>query len=168
VAVSTVHGDLPWVDGASLAGSRHEQELLALSGLDRVLDVTEVASLLDRGFWGMAKGRQSHAQRACNRVQAGLRAPVEQSIGHLANAWALRRWRGLLYRVRDVFQATVALVCLGRWLHRVPMWSSITDTLTERRLGWHWEVPGCAVRISWGGHHRWRILVGRSGTRRTR
>jgi DDE superfamily endonuclease len=53
-------------------------------------------------------------------AQAGLRALVEQSIGHLANAWALRRWRGLLYRVRDVFRAAGALVCLGRWLHRVP------------------------------------------------
>jgi hypothetical protein len=53
-------------------------------------------------------------------LQAGLRALVEQSIAHLANAWALRRWRGLLYRVRDVFRAAGALVCLGRWVHRVP------------------------------------------------
>jgi hypothetical protein len=55
-----------------------------------------------------------------NRLQAGLRALVEQSIAHLANAWALRRWRGLLYRVRGVFRAAGALICLGRWLHRVP------------------------------------------------
>ena len=107
-----------------------------MSGLDQVLDATSVASLLDRGSRGMAKGRQHwHApigdrrtiyrlteqQRAYNRLQAGLRALVEQAIGHLANAWALRRWRGLLYRVRDVFRAAGALVCLGRWLHRVPM-----------------------------------------------
>jgi hypothetical protein len=46
---------------------------------------------------------------------------VEQSIAHLADAWALRRWRGLLDRVRDVSRAAAALVCLGRWLHRVPM-----------------------------------------------
>ena len=59
-------------------------------------------------------------QRAYNREQAGLRALVEQAIAHLANAWALRRWRGLLYRLRDVFRAAGALVCLGRWLHRVP------------------------------------------------
>jgi hypothetical protein len=100
-----------------------------------VLDEVEVASLLDRGFRGMAKTRQHwHApvgdrrtidrltgeQRAYNRLQAGLRALVEQSIGHLANAWALRRWRGLLYRVRDVFRAAGALICLCRWLHRVP------------------------------------------------
>jgi len=44
---------------------------------------------------------------------------VEQSIGHLGNAWALRRWRGL-HRVRDVYRAAGALIRLGRWLHRVP------------------------------------------------
>jgi hypothetical protein len=65
------------------------------------------------------KDRLNDAQRAFNRCQAGLRALVEQSIGHLANAWALRRWRGLLYRVRDVYRAAGALICLGRWLHRV-------------------------------------------------
>jgi hypothetical protein len=53
-------------------------------------------------------------------LQAGLRALVEQAITHLANAWALRRWRGLPYRVRDVHRAAGALICLGRWLHRVP------------------------------------------------
>ena len=67
------------------------------------------------------KDRLSDAQRAFNRCQAGLRALVEQAIGHLANAWGLRRWRGLLYRVRDVDRAAGALVCLGRWLHRVPV-----------------------------------------------
>jgi hypothetical protein len=59
-------------------------------------------------------------QRAFTREQAGLRALVEQAIAHLSNAWVLRRWRGLLYRVRDVFRAAAALVCLGRWLHRIP------------------------------------------------
>jgi hypothetical protein len=134
VAVSTVWGDLLWLDGG-WPGSCHEHELIKLAGLDDALDRVEVASLLDRGFRGMAKAREhwhtpvgdrrtkdqlSDAQRAYNRVQAGLRALVEQSIGHLANAWALRRWRGLLYRVRDVFRAAGALICLGRWLHRVP------------------------------------------------
>jgi hypothetical protein len=66
------------------------------------------------------KDRLTDGQRAFNRMQAGLRALVEQAIGHLANAWALRRWRGLLHRLRDVFRAAGALVCLGRWLHRVP------------------------------------------------
>ena len=134
VAVASIHGDLLWLDGG-WPGSCHEQALLTLAGLDDAPDGVEVASLVDRGFRGMAKSREHwHApvgdrrtkdqlteeQRAYNRLQAGLRALVEQAIGHLANAWALRRWRGLLYRVRDVFRATGALICLGRWLHRVP------------------------------------------------
>ena len=134
LALSTIHGDLLWVDGG-WPGSCHEHELIELSGLGEVLDDVEVASLLDRGFRGLAKVREhwhapvgdrrtkdrlSDAQRAFNRLQAGLRALVEQSIAHLANAWALRRWHGLLYRVRDVYRAAGALVCLGRWLHRVP------------------------------------------------
>ena len=133
LAVSTVHGDLLWVDGG-WPGSCHEQELIKLAGLDNALDQVEVASLLDRGFRGLAKKREhwhapvgdrrtkdqlTDAQRAFNRLQAGLRALVEQTIAHLANAWALRRWRGLLYRLRNVFRAAGALVCLGRWLHRV-------------------------------------------------
>jgi len=123
-----------WCDGG-WPGGCHEQELLMLSGLGEVLDASGVATIIDRGFRGMAKGRERwHApvgdrrtkdrltdqQRAFNRMQAGLRALVEQAIGHLANAWALRRWRGLLYRVRDVFRAVGALVCLGRWLDRIP------------------------------------------------
>jgi hypothetical protein len=134
LAVSTIWGDLLWCDGG-WPGSCHEHELVTLSGLDEVLDAASVASLLDRGFRGIAKTRAHwHApvgdrrtkdrltdeQRAFNRCQAGLRALVEQSIAHLANAWVLRRWRGLLYRVRDVFRAVGALICLGRWLHRVP------------------------------------------------
>jgi DDE superfamily endonuclease len=134
LAISTIHGDLLWCDGG-WPGSCHEQELLALAGLDDLLDDVQVASLLDRGFRGLVKTRQHwHApvgdrrtkdrltddQRAYNRLQAGLRALVEQSIAHLGNAWALRRWRGLLYRVRDVYRAAGALVCLGRWLHRLP------------------------------------------------
>jgi hypothetical protein len=133
VAHSTVHGDLLWCDGG-WPGSCHEQELLVLSGLDRVLDAAGVATILDRGFRGMAKPREhwhtpvgdrrtkdrlTDGQRAFNRCQAGLRALVEQAIGHLTNAWTLRRWHGLLYRVRDVYRAAGALVCLGRWLHRV-------------------------------------------------
>jgi DDE superfamily endonuclease len=134
LTVSTIWGDLLWVDGG-WPGSCHEHELIKLAALDQALDSVEVASLLDRGFRGLARAREhwhapvgdrrtidrlSDAQRAYNREQAGLRALVEQSIAHLANAWALRRWRGLLYRVRDVFRAAGALICLGRWLHRVP------------------------------------------------
>jgi DDE superfamily endonuclease len=134
LAMSTIHGDLLWCDGG-WPGSCHEHELIQLAGLQGALDGVEVASLLDRGFRGLARTREhwhapvgdrrikdrlSDAQRAFNRLQAGLRALVEQSIGHLANAWALRRWRGLLYRIRDVFRAAGVLICLGRWLHRVP------------------------------------------------
>jgi hypothetical protein len=134
LALSTIHGDLLWLDGG-WPGSCHEHELLQLSGLGEVLDGVEVTSLLDWGFRGMAKARQhwhapvgdrrtkdrlSDAQRTYNRVQAGLRALVEQSIAHLAGAWALRRWRGLLYRIREVYRAAGALICLGRWFHRVP------------------------------------------------
>jgi hypothetical protein len=134
LAISTIHGDLLWCDGG-WPGSCHEHELIELAGLGEVLDNVEVPSLLDRGFRGLAKARErwhapigdrrakdrlSDAERAFNRLQAGLRALVERSIAHLANAWALRRWRGLLYRVRDVFRAAGALICLGRWLHRVP------------------------------------------------
>lgn len=134
LSVATIWGDLLWLDGG-WPGSCHEHELMKLAGLEGALEEVEVASLLDRGFRGLAKQREHwHApvgdrrtidrltqeQRAYNRLQAGLRALVEQSIAHLGNAWALRRWRGLLYRVRDVYRAAGALVCLCRWLHRVP------------------------------------------------
>lgn len=134
LAVTTVDGDLLWCDGG-WPGSCHEHELLELSGVGEVLDATDVVTLVDRGFRGMAKARQhwhapvgdrrtkdqrTDAERAHNRCQAGLRALVEQSIGHLAGAWSLRRWRGLLVRVRDVYRAAAALVGLARWLHRVP------------------------------------------------
>jgi hypothetical protein len=49
--------------------------------------------------------RLTDTQRADNREQARLRALVEQAIDHLANAWALRRWLGLLHPVREVFRA---------------------------------------------------------------
>jgi hypothetical protein len=75
------------VDGG-WPGSCHEHKLIALAGLEGLLDEVEVASLLDRGFGrGLAKGRQhwhapvgdrrskdrlSHAQQPFNRVQAGV------------------------------------------------------------------------------------------------
>jgi hypothetical protein len=67
-----------------------------------------------------AKDRLTDGQRAYNRVQAGLRTLMEQSIAQLPGAWPLRRWRGLLCRVRDAYRAAAALICLGRWLHQVP------------------------------------------------
>jgi hypothetical protein len=48
LAVSTIWGDLLWVDG-DWPGSCHEHELIKLAGLDQALDGVEVASLLDRG-----------------------------------------------------------------------------------------------------------------------
>jgi DDE superfamily endonuclease len=108
LAVSTIHGDLLWCDGG-WPGSCHEHELLRLAGLAEALDEVEVVSLLDRGFrgWprrvsaGMRRSRTierlTEGQRAYNRLQAGLRALVEQSIAHLAGAWSLRRWRGPLH-----------------------------------------------------------------------
>ena len=98
LAISTIDGDLLWLDGG-WPGSCHEQELIQLAGVGAALDGAEIASLLDRGFRGMAKPREhwyaplgdrrtidrlSDAQRAYNRLQAGLRALVEQSIAHLA------------------------------------------------------------------------------------
>jgi hypothetical protein len=124
LALSTIWGDLLWVDGG-WPGSCHEHELVELSGLGEVLDAAGVATGL-REHWHTpvgdrpTKDRLSDGQRAFNRLQAGLRVLVEQAIGHLANAWSLRRWRGLLCRVRDVFRAAGTLVCLGRWLHRIP------------------------------------------------
>jgi hypothetical protein len=97
LALSSSWGDLLWVDGG-WPGSCHEHELIELAGLDQVLDDVEVASLLDRGFRGLAKAREhwhapvgdrrskdrlSDAQRTFNRLQAGLRALVEQAIAHL-------------------------------------------------------------------------------------
>jgi hypothetical protein len=88
LAVSTIRGDLLWVDGG-WPGSCHEHELMTLSGLAGALDAADVASLLDRGFRGLAKAREhwhapvgdrrtidrlTQGQRASNREQAGLRA----------------------------------------------------------------------------------------------
>jgi DDE superfamily endonuclease len=57
LALSTIHGDLLWVDGG-WPGSCHEHELIELAGLQGVLDEVGVASLLDRGFRGLAKTRE--------------------------------------------------------------------------------------------------------------
>jgi DDE superfamily endonuclease len=49
LAISTIHGDLLWVDGG-WPDSCHEHELMKLAGLQGVLDGVEVPSVLDRGF----------------------------------------------------------------------------------------------------------------------
>jgi hypothetical protein len=140
LAESTIWGDLLWVDGG-WPGSCHEHELVALSRLEGRW-TTSRWSACWIGVPGLAKGREhwhapvghrrtidhlTDAQRAFNRVQAGLRALVEQAIAHLANAWALRRWRGCCTASGDVYRAAGALICLGRWLHRVPHDRTITD-----------------------------------------
>jgi hypothetical protein len=126
--VSTIRGDLLWGDGG-WPGSCHEHELTALSGLGEPLDTASVTSLLDRGFRGLArlretwhvpvgdrrtKDRLSAGQRAFNRCQAGLRALVEQAIGHLAKHGRCAASASLLDRVRDVSGAAGALISLGR------------------------------------------------------
>jgi hypothetical protein len=78
LAVSTIWGDLLWVDGG-WPGSCHEHELIKLAGLGEVLDKVEVASLLDRGFRGMAKTREHwHApvgdRRTIDRLSPKQRA----------------------------------------------------------------------------------------------
>jgi hypothetical protein len=57
LVVSTIHGDLLWCDGG-WPGDCHEHELLELSGLSAVLDATDVATIIDRGFRGLAKLRE--------------------------------------------------------------------------------------------------------------
>jgi hypothetical protein len=130
---STVHGDLLWCDGG-WPGSCHEHELLKLSGLDEVLDDSGVVSLLDRGFRGMAKTREhwhapvgTAAPKPPHRRPAGLQplpgratragGAVDRPPGQRLVAAPLR---GRFYRLRDLFRAAAALICLGRWLHRVP------------------------------------------------
>jgi hypothetical protein len=90
LALWTIHGDLLWCDGG-WPGSCHDHELIKLAGLEEALDGIQVASLLDRGFRGLAKTREhwhtpvgdrrtkdrlTPEQRAFNRLQAGLRALV--------------------------------------------------------------------------------------------
>jgi hypothetical protein len=160
--VPTVHGDLLWVDGG-WPGSCHEQELLALSGVSEVLDAAGVATIIDRGFRGLAKAREHwhapvgdrrtkdrlpDAQGAYNRCRPGLRALVEQAIGHLANAWALRRWRGLLHRLRDIFRAAGALMRLGPWLHGSPPERASRTPSLPPPGATSWASPGAAAPTS--------------------
>jgi DDE superfamily endonuclease len=129
LAISTVWGDLLWCDGG-WPGSCHEHELLAPAGLGGVLEEVEVASLLDRGSAGWPRlastGMRRSDRRTIDRLTRGsgpttaCRRGCGRWWSSRSPTWSLRRWRGLLYRVRDVFRAAGALICLGRWLHRVP------------------------------------------------
>jgi hypothetical protein len=123
------------VGGRRLAGELPEHKLIELAGLAGVLDGVAVACLLDRGFRGLAKTRQhwhapvgdrrtkdrlSDAQQAFNRLQAGLRALVEQSIAPLGQGLGAAALAGAAVPGPGCLPAVGALICLGRWLHRVP------------------------------------------------
>jgi hypothetical protein len=93
LAVSTIWGDLLWVDGG-WPGGCHEHELVELSGLAEVLDGVEVASLLDRGFRGLAKAREHwHTpvgdRRTRDRLTEGQRATTACRRG--CGRWWSRR-----------------------------------------------------------------------------
>jgi DDE superfamily endonuclease len=89
LTLSSVHGDLLWVDGG-WPGSCHEHELLALSGLEKVLDDAEVASLLDRGF-GAWPGRASTGMRRSGTGAPGTASPT-RSGRSTASRRGCARW----------------------------------------------------------------------------
>jgi len=89
LAVSTIWGDLLWVDGG-WPGSCHEHELIKLAGLQGVLDGVEVPSLLDRGFRGLAKTREHwHVPVGGRRTKDGSATPSGRST---ACRRACARW----------------------------------------------------------------------------
>jgi hypothetical protein len=85
------------VGGRGWPAAATSTKLIQLAGLDRVLDDVEVASLVDRGFRGLAKVREH------------WHAPLGD-----------RRTKDRLSDAQRAFNAAGALICLGRWLHRVP------------------------------------------------
>ena len=133
VALPTIHGDLLWCDGG-WPGSCHEHELLKVSGVRAVLDATGVTALVDREFRGMAKARAlaradrgpthqrpAHAGRTRPQPPPGRAARPggagDRASGQRLDAAALA-WPAV--PVRDVYRAAAALICLGRWIHRIP------------------------------------------------
>lgn len=84
-----------------------------------VLDATGVTTLVDRGFRGMAKtsARRPNATTTASRPGCAPGGAGDRASGQRVDAAG---WRGLLYRVRDVYRAAAALICLGRWIHRIP------------------------------------------------
>ena len=133
LAVSTIWGDLLWCDGG-WPGSCHEHELRRAVGAWRGAGRRQRGQPADRGFRGLAKGRErwhapvgdrrtkdrlSEGQRAFNRLQAGCarwwssRSPSCQRLAAAPLAGPAvpgpgrlpGRWRAHL---------------LYWWLHRVP------------------------------------------------
>jgi hypothetical protein len=82
LAPSSVHGDLLWV-GGGWQGSCHEHELVALAGLEGVLDQVEVASLLDRGFGGWPR-RANTGMRQSGTAAPSTGSPRAAGIQPLA------------------------------------------------------------------------------------
>lgn len=102
----------------------------------RLLSDTQVGVLADRGYRGMGtrsgavmalpigkwkeQGNLPRETRTLNYLQASLRSAVERTVAHLGNASAMRRWRGRIARIRDVIRAATVVICLNRWVHRIP------------------------------------------------
>jgi hypothetical protein len=133
LALSTIHGDLLWSDGG-WPDSCHEHELVALAGLEGCWTRSRWQARWIGGFgaWprpastGMRRsgtaapstgsprgsGRQPPAGRAAGAGGAGDRPSGRCLVAAPLGATAAPR--------PGVFRAAGALVCLGRWLHRVP------------------------------------------------
>jgi hypothetical protein len=143
-----------------------------------VLEDVEVPSLLDRGFRGLAKVREHwHApvgdrrtidrltdqQRAYNRLQAGLRALVEQSIAHLANAGRCAAGVGCLTAsgtstAPSARSSASAAGCTG-----FPPDKSITDTLIRPSKSASRPARACGLDQHqvrrWCSCYRWTTLA---------
>jgi hypothetical protein len=78
VAVTTIPSDLLWLDGG-WPGSCHEHELIELSRLGEVL-AAGVATIIDRGFRGLAKPREHwHAPVGDGAPRIGSATPSGRS-----------------------------------------------------------------------------------------
>jgi hypothetical protein len=81
LAVSTIHGDLLWVDGG-WPGSCHEHELIQLAGLQGALDEVEVASLLGPRGSADWPGRASTGMRQSGTRRTRDRLALEDAAQH--------------------------------------------------------------------------------------
>ncbi len=83
---------LPVVVDGGWPGSCHEHELIDLSGLDYVLDDIQVASLLDRGFRGLAKTRQHWHAPVGDRHTRGTASPTSSGPTTACRRGCVRWW----------------------------------------------------------------------------
>jgi hypothetical protein len=93
--------------------------------------------------------RLTDSQRADNREQAGLRALVEQAIAHLANAWALRRWRGCCTGPGTSSAPPARWFALAAGYTESPHDPSITDTLNETGPRWPFSLGRVSPSLAW-------------------